>query len=245
MLEPKPETTYSDLIFNPIGIISSPYKEKFGIPRQPGLVTAAQATLTLLPPYNQPEIVRGLEQFSHVWLIFAFHATQDQGWKPTVRPPRLGGNARLGVFATRSTFRPNPLGLSVAKLSAIQVEGSTIRLVLTGVDLLDGTPILDIKPYLPYADALPHATAGFAQNEPVATQAVSFTALASAQCAQQQVRHQTNIRELVEQILRQDPRPAYQHGHAAERVYAMRLYDFDLRWHYTPAGIEVLELSSN
>lgn len=245
MLEPKPEITYSDLIFNPIGIISSPYKEKFGIPRQPGLVTEAQATLTLLPPYNQPETVRGLEQFSHVWVIFVFHATQDQGWKPTVRPPRLGGNARLGVFATRSTFRPNPLGLSVAKLSAIQVQGRTISLVLTGADLLDGTPVLDIKPYLPYADALSQASAGFAQDTPPAMQTVSFSSLASAQCEQQQARWQTNMRRLVEQILSQDPRPSYQHGQPQGRVYAMRLYDFDLRWHYTPAGIEVLELSSN
>ena len=245
MLEPKPEITYSDLIFNPIGIISSPYKEKFGIPRQPGLVTEAQATLTLLPPYNQPETVRGLEQFSHVWVIFVFHATQYQGWKPTVRPPRLGGNARLGVFATRSTFRPNPLGLSVAKLSAIQVQGRTISLVLTGADLLDGTPVLDIKPYLPYADALSQASAGFAQDTPPAMQTVSFSALASAQCEQQQARWQTNMRRLVEQILSQDPRPSYQYGQPQGRVYAMRLYDFDLRWHYTPAGIEVLELSSN
>lgn len=245
MLELKPEITYGDLTVNPIGIISSPYKEKFGIPRQPGLVTEAQATLTLLPPYNQPETVRGLEQFSHIWVIFAFHATQNQGWKPTVRPPRLGGNKRLGVFATRSTFRPNPLGLSVAKLSAIQVQGCTINLVLTGTDLLDGTPVLDIKPYLPYADALPQASAGFAQAMPLARQTVCFSALAAVQCEQQQVRWQTNMRRLIEQILSQDPRPAYQHGQPQARVYAMRLYDFDLRWRYTPTGIEVLELSSN
>jgi tRNA-Thr(GGU) m(6)t(6)A37 methyltransferase TsaA len=231
------------ILFNPIGTISSPYKEKFGIPRQPGLVTAARSTLTLLPPYNQPETVRGLEGFSHVWLIFVFHGTQAQGWKPTVRPPRLGGNARLGVFATRSTFRPNPIGLSVAELCDITIQGNHITLELAGADLLDGTPILDIKPYLPYADALTHASAGFAPDAPSPQQTVVFSAKASLQCAQKQAQYQTDVRLLIEQILSQDPRPSYQHGQQAGRVYAMRLYDFDLRWHYPASGIEVLELA--
>jgi tRNA-Thr(GGU) m(6)t(6)A37 methyltransferase TsaA len=229
--------------FHPIGTISSCYKEKFGIPRQPGLVTEARATLTLLPPYNQPDTVRGLEGFSHVWLIFVFHGTQAQGWKPTVRPPRLGGNARMGVFATRSTFRPNPVGLSVARLCAIQVQGSNITLELAGADLLDGTPVLDIKPYLPYADAINSANAGFAPEAPVAQQQVLFSALARLQCDQKQQQWQTDISRLIGQILQQDPRPSYQHGQLAGRVYAMHLYDFDVRWHYTPTGIEVLELA--
>lgn len=233
------------VVFHPIGTISSPYKEKFGIPRQPGLVTAARATLTLLPPYNQPESVRGLEGFSHIWIIFVFHATQQQGWKPTVRPPRLGGNTRMGVFATRSTFRPNPIGLTVAELCGIQVQGCRIALELQGVDLLDGTPVLDIKPYLPYADALPAARAGFAPEAPAAPLAVSFSAQAEPQCRQKQLQWQTDIRRLIVQILAQDPRPSYQHGQQQDgRVYAMRLYDFDLRWHYTADGIEVLELGS-
>lgn len=229
----------------PIGIISSPYKEKFGIPRQPGLVTAAHATLTLLPSYNQPETVRGLEGFSHVWVIFVFHATQQQGWKPTVRPPRLGGNARMGVFATRSTFRPNPIGLTVAELRGIQVQGNNITLELGGVDLLDGTPVLDIKPYLPYADAIPDARAGFAPEAPAAPLSVHFSALSDGQCRQKQARLNTDVRQLVEQILRQDPRPSYQQGQQEGRVYAMRLYDFDLRWRYTTDGIEVLELADS
>ncbi len=230
--------------FSPIGYVRSPYKEKFGIPRQPNLVTEARATLELVAPFNQPESVRGLEGFSHIWVIFVFHATAAQGWKPTVRPPRLGGNARLGVFATRSTFRPNPLGLSVAQLCGIQQQGSKITLTLAGVDLLDGTPVLDIKPYLPYADALYQASAGFAADAPQALQGnVQFSVLAGQQCAQQQQRLNTNVRLLIEQILHQDPRPSYRHGLADERVYAMRLYDFDLRWRYTPTGIEVLELA--
>jgi tRNA-Thr(GGU) m(6)t(6)A37 methyltransferase TsaA len=233
----------SSYTFHPIGTISSCYKEKFGIPRQPGLVTEARATLTLLPPYNQPDTVRGLEGFSHLWLIFVFHGTQAQGWKPTVRPPRLGGNARMGVFATRSTFRPNPVGLSVARLCDIQVQGSNITLELAGTDLLDGTPVLDIKPYLPYADAINSANAGFAPEAPVAQQPVMFSALARLQCDQKQQQGQTDIARLIGQILQQDPRPSYQQGQLGGRIYAMRLYDFDVRWHYTPMGIEVLELA--
>lgn len=235
---------FASCTFSPIGTITSPYKEKFGIPRQPGLVTAARATLTLLPPYNLPETVRGLEGFSHLWLIFVFHGTQAQGWKPTVRPPRLGGNVRMGVFATRSTFRPNPIGLSVAELCDIQVQGNHITLELAGVDLLDGTPILDIKPYLPYADAVAHASAGFAPEAPAVQQTVTFSERASGQCEQKQAQLNTPIRLLIEQILRQDPRPSYQQGQPLGRVYAMHLYDFDLRWHYTASGIEVLELAN-
>ena len=227
----------------PIGVISSPYKEKFGIPRQPGLVTEARATLTLLPPYNQPDIVRGLEGFSHVWIIFVFHGTQAQGWKSTVRPPRLGGNARMGVFATRSTFRPNPIGLSVAQLCSIQVEGSKVSLELGGMDLLDVTPVLDIKPYLPYADVISQANAGFASEAPQAQMNVTFSAIAESQCEQHGRQWKVNMRRLIEQILQQDPRPSYQQGQQAGRVYAMQLYDFDLRWHYADSGIEVLELT--
>lgn len=230
--------------FNPIGMIRSPYREKFGIPRQPGLVTAARASLTLLPPYNQPESVRGLEGFSHVWLIFVFHATQQQGWQPTVRPPRLGGNARVGVFATRSTFRPNPIGLSVAALNAVEIQGKQVTLHLQGVDLLDGTPVLDIKPYVPYADAIPDARAGFAPEAPVAQLPVRFSPTALAQCQQYQQQGHTDIRLLIEQILAQDPRPAYQHGEVSARVYAMHLYDVDVRWRYHADGIEVLELAT-
>lgn len=233
------------IFFPPIGLITSPYKEKFGIPRQPGLVTEARATLTLLPPYNLPETVRGLEGFSHLWLIFVFHGTQGQGWKPTVRPPRLGGNARLGVFATRSTFRPNPLGLSVVELCGIEVQGANVTLQLAGTDLLDGTPVLDIKPYLPYADALPHARGGFATDAPDIQRAVTFSVQALAQCAQKSIALGVDVQRLVIQVLQQDPRPAYRATEGAGRVYAMRLYDFDLRWHYTPAGIEVLELGGS
>jgi tRNA-Thr(GGU) m(6)t(6)A37 methyltransferase TsaA len=228
--------------FQPIGFIQSCYKEKFGIPRQPGLVTEARASLTLIPPFNQANTIHGLAQFSHIWLVFVFHATQHQGWQPTVRPPRLGGNKRLGVFATRSMYRPNPLGLSVVALTSINIQNGTIRLELQGCDLLDGTPILDIKPYIPYADALPHAQAGFANNAPAVLQAVSFTELALQQCQHKQAQWGVDIQRLITQILQQDPRPSYRQSEATPRVYAMRLYDFDLKWEYKLTGIKVLEL---
>jgi len=130
--------------FSPIAHISSCFKEKFSIPRQPGLVTAATAELVLNEPYASAEIVRGLEGFSHIWVIFAFHAVPLGQWKPTVRPPRLGGNQRLGVFATRSTHRPNPIGMSAVNLLDISIEGSEVKLILGGCDLLDGTPVLGV-----------------------------------------------------------------------------------------------------
>ncbi|MGL4678266.1 MAG: tRNA (N6-threonylcarbamoyladenosine(37)-N6)-methyltransferase TrmO, partial [Plesiomonas shigelloides] len=174
LLDLSPET----LTLTPIGVIQSPYKEKFAVPRQPGLVQDGNGELRLLPPYNQPDAVRGLEQFSHIWLVFVFHQTQEQGWRPTVRPPRLGGNERLGVFATRSTFRPNPIGLSKVELRGIKVHGGEVYLELGSLDLVDGTPILDIKPYLPYVDSEPEARAGFAQEAPQSDMQVLFSAAA-------------------------------------------------------------------
>ena len=149
-----------------IGTVRSCFGEKFGIPRQPGLCPSAWGKLVFNDAYRSPEAVRGLEGFSHLWLIFGFHKTAGQGWKPTVRPPRLGGDQRVGVFASRSTFRPNGLGLSLVKLERIDLTSADgPMLLLGGLDLLDGTPVYDVKPYLPYAEALPDATAGFAQDE--------------------------------------------------------------------------------
>jgi tRNA-Thr(GGU) m(6)t(6)A37 methyltransferase TsaA len=157
-----PNNTDAQFSLSPIGTIHSCYGEKFGIPRQPGLVKSATATLELLPPYNSPDALRGLDGFSHLWVIFLFHQSTRNQWKATVRPPRLGGNERVGVFASRSNFRPNPIGLSVVEL--LTVEGTQLH--LGGGDFLDGTPVLDIKPYLPYADCIPSATGAFATRTP-------------------------------------------------------------------------------
>ena len=165
----------SDFQFAQIGVIRSPYKEKFAVPRQPGLVKNGGGELYLLPPYNQADAVRGLENFSHLWILFVFHQTMEGGWRPTVRPPRLGGNARMGVFATRSTFRPNPIGMSLVELKGIRCQKEHVVLELGSLDLVDGTPVVDIKPYLPFAEALPEASASYAQQAPQAEVAVSFT----------------------------------------------------------------------
>ncbi|STQ82023.1 putative methyltransferase, YaeB/AF_0241 family [Hafnia alvei] len=151
----------SQFTFDTIGLIRSPYKEKFAIPRQPGLIEDGGGELELIAPYNQPEAVRGLEEFSHLWIVFVFHQTMEGGWRPTVRPPRLGGNARMGVFATRSTFRPNPIGMSLVELKSVETKGGKVILKLGSLDLVDGTPIIDIKPYLPFAESQPQAPRWF------------------------------------------------------------------------------------
>lgn len=230
--------------FNAIGVIHSCYKEKFGIPRQPRLVTEATATLELTPPYQHRDIVRELKHFSHIWLIFVFHNNPEIQWKPTVRPPRLGGNKRVGVFASRSPFRPNPIGLSLVELVNITYNKEKIQLELQGADLLDGTPILDIKPYIPYADCVANAQAAYAPDAPNAPKAVRFSKKAQQQCQQKERALNTNLSLLITQILQQDPRPSYKANKNAtdDRIYAMQLYDFDLRWRYDATGIEVIEL---
>jgi tRNA-Thr(GGU) m(6)t(6)A37 methyltransferase TsaA len=214
----------------PIGFIHSCFPEKFGIPRQAGLIDEACATLELISPYDNPEAVRGLEGFSHVWLVFVFHAHLDSGWKPTVRPPRLGGNKRLGVFATRSPFRPNPLGLSAVALDRITTDKGHTILHLRGVDLLDGTPILDIKPYLPYADALPDAQGGFAAERPGQPLQVNFTPEALSYCLAQQNAGYPQLLPLIRKILENDPRPAYHITRPGTHSFGMRVLDFELRW---------------
>jgi tRNA (adenine37-N6)-methyltransferase len=154
------------IAFTPIGIVHSPFKEKFGVPRQPGIATAARATLELLPPYDREEALEGLSGFSHVWLVFVFHATAAQGWQPSVRPPRLGGNVRVGVFASRSMFRPNPIGLSVVELEGYGREDGRLVLHVKGADLIDGTPVLDIKPYIPTRTASPMRAAAMPHMRP-------------------------------------------------------------------------------
>jgi tRNA-Thr(GGU) m(6)t(6)A37 methyltransferase TsaA len=228
--------------FQPIGIIRSCYKEKFGIPRQPGLVTAATATLELCPPYDCPEALMELQGFSHIWLVFVFHQAMRDEWKPTVRPPRLGGNQRIGVFASRSPFRPNPIGLSAVALEDVQCVDGHCKLLLRGTDLLDGTPVLDIKPYVPYADALPDARGGFATEPPENQLTVTFCEQAAQQCADREQATAVDLRQLIEQILRADPRPAYRANQPQEQSFGMRLYDFDLRWSVTGNHIEVTEL---
>ncbi|WP_409500900.1 tRNA (N6-threonylcarbamoyladenosine(37)-N6)-methyltransferase TrmO [Mannheimia glucosida] len=218
---------------NPIGFVESPYDEKFSVPRQPNLVAEGKGILRLIPPYNTPDAVRGLEQFSHIWLIFQFHHIPEREWHATVRPPRLGGNERVGVFASRATHRPNPLGLSKVKLEAVVAEGSEVYLKLGSVDLVNGTPIFDIKPYIAFADSEPQAVSGFAQQKPQARLAVRFSE--EAKQSVEFCRHfaKFDIEQpltFIADVIAQDPRPAYQQGKPSERVYGMNLAGYNIRW---------------
>ena len=160
---------------NVIARVESPYTEKFAIPRQPGIVSSAKGKVHFCNEYNNAELVRDLTQFTHVWIVFVFHQTQAQGWKSLVRPPRLGGNKKTGVLATRSNFRPNPIGMSVVQLDDVTIEkNGDVVLEVSGLDILDGTPVVDIKPYIPYCDALHNANAGFAQESPLANLSVIY-----------------------------------------------------------------------
>ncbi|OEU77717.1 MAG: tRNA-Thr(GGU) m(6)t(6)A37 methyltransferase TsaA [Desulfuromonadales bacterium C00003107] len=231
-----------EIHFETIGTIRSCYKEKFGIPRQAGLVPTATATLELLAPFNRAEAFTGLEGFSHLWLLFLFHGNDYKGWKTTVRPPRLGGNARLGVFATRSPFRPNPIGLSAVKLERIEQHAGKVTLHLKGVDLLDGTPVIDIKPYLPYADAIATASGGFAAEAPKGELAVHFLPQPEQICQVLEKDRYPGLRQLIIDTLRSDPRPAYYQKRPKKSCFGMKLFDFDLRWEHDDDGITVIEI---
>ena len=229
-----------------IATIHSPYKEKFAVPRQPGLVASAKAELEMLPPYDDINAFNGLEAFSHLWLVFEFHKnnaidSNGQTWSPTVRPPRLGGNKRVGVFATRSPNRPNNIGLSLVEYHGIvQRDGKTF-LSLSNIDLVDGTPIVDIKPYIPYADSIPEAKAGFAQASPVSMLSISFNEQANSQLQALPEQYQ-DLRQFIIEVLQQDPRPAYKKLKPDEKIYAMHLSDFNVKWQCTLDSITVLSI---
>ncbi|MBF0255534.1 MAG: tRNA (N6-threonylcarbamoyladenosine(37)-N6)-methyltransferase TrmO [Gammaproteobacteria bacterium] len=213
--------------FAPIAYIQSPFKEKFGIPRQPGLIPAARGRVVFVPPYDDPAALDGLEQCSHLWLQFVFHQNLQAGWQARVRPPRLGGNRRLGVFATRSSFRPNSIGLSVVRLDEISADPPGLSLAVSGLDLLDGTPVLDIKPYVPYADALSDASNGLAPAPPQRVLRVEFASDVVEWLEQTDPEGQ--LQGLIREILAYDPRPAYKQGEL-QGQYGMRLLGYDIRW---------------
>ena len=219
-----------------IARIRSDFPEKFGIPRQSGLVPQLRAKIVFEPEFRNADALRGIEGFSHLWLIWQFSAAVRETWSPTVRPPRLGGNERVGVFATRSPFRPNAVGLSCVKLEGVaHEEGSGDVLIVSGADLMDGTPIYDVKPYLPYADAHPEARGGFAPS-PKETVAVDCPPELLAALPEGQ-------REALLGVLAQDPRPQYQHD--PERVYGMSFGGWDVKFRVCGERLEVLSLTEN
>ncbi len=222
---------------SPVGFMRSCFKEKFAIPRQPQLAPAARGVLELVAPFDHADAVQGLEQVSHIWLLFLFHQTLEEKPRLKVRPPRLGGNQSMGVFATRATHRPNGIGQSVVKLEKVEPG----RLWVSGIDLLDGTPVLDIKPYVPYADSVEGATNTIASAAPMLIP-VQWEGSALLQAREHAQRLNEPLVELIEQCLAQDPRPAYQVP-TPERRYGTQLWDLDVRWHYPQNGlIRVLEV---
>ena len=217
-----------------IARIKSDFSTKFGIPRQSGLVKELQATIIMEPEFCNPDMLRGLDGFSHLWLIWQFSANADKTWSPTVRPPRLGGNSRLGVFATRSTFRPNFIGLSSVKLEGLEQTkdfGTVIH--VSGADLMDGTPIFDIKPYIPYGDCHPDATGGFTDTADSYLLEVDFPK--ELLCRLPEDKQLAAIG-----VLSHDPRPSYQKD--SERIYGISFAGFDIRFQVKEDRLTVIEV---
>lgn len=218
---------------HPVARVSTYYPDKFGVPRQSGLVPGARARLVFEPPFRNPDAVRGLEGFSHVWLIWVFSENLREGWSPTVRPPRLGGNVRMGVFATRAPFRPNPIGLSAVRLERVELhpqDGPVLH--LSGVDLVDGTPILDIKPYVPLADCIPEAAEGFTAS-PYERLDVEIPAALGESMPPEELAALADTLSL-------DPRPQYQDD--PERVYGLLFSGREVKFRVAEGCLHVLSL---
>ncbi len=220
----------------PIGVMRSCFGEKFATPRQPGLCPSSWGHISFHEPFRGEDFLRGIEGFSHVWVIFGFHETHDKGWSPTVRPPRLGGNQRVGVWASRSTFRPNGLGLSLCRIEGVHPSADGPVLLLGGVDCIDGTPIYDLKPYLSYAESVPEARCGYALDAPLAL-TVTVSKAAEEAFRKLPARDQAILRE----SLSQDPRPAVHDDKA--RVYGARLCGVNVRFSVDDQ-VTILEIES-
>lgn len=225
--------------FEAIGIVHSCYKEKFAIPRQAGLVSSATAYIEFFKPYNHPDMFKGLEGFSHIWLSFVFDQHLNKGFNNLVSPPMLNGTEQFGVFATRSPYRPNPIGLSVVKLEQIQFREDSIFLHIKGADILDKTPILDIKPYIQYADSIENTDNGFTSNIKENEFTIYFSAHVDTQIIKAK-KHIPDIRQFIEQLLSQDPRPHY--NKSFKTHYCTKVYQYDLHWKINSKDIEVLSL---
>ncbi len=218
-----------------IARIHSDFPTKFGIPRQAGLVEALRATVVFEPEYRNPDALRGIDGYSHLWLIWQFSEAIRPNWSPTVRPPRLGGNTRMGVFATRSPFRPNPIGLSCVELVGLrESQDQGLVLEVAGADLMDGTPIFDIKPYAPYADCHPEARGGFTETAGDFLLAVEFPPALLE-------RIPPDRREALIGVLSHDPRPSYQRD--PERIYGMGFGGFDIRFQVRENTLTVVDVT--
>ena len=227
-----------------IGYMHSPYQEKFGIPRQPNLVQV-ESYIEMSEPYNDLLAFDGIKEFSHLWLVWQFHDNKNQqlnkGFRPQVRPPRLGGNQKMGVFATRSMYRPSPLGLSVVQLKKVEKVGQSVRVYVMGSDLLDQTPIVDIKPYIQYSDSVPEARSGYAQYEPI-RKMVTWSQQAQQKQENLLQSAQLTLQEIdeLQQVLSLDPRPAYQNDE--QRIYGMKFANLDVKFTVNTLQVEIVDL---
>jgi tRNA-Thr(GGU) m(6)t(6)A37 methyltransferase TsaA len=226
--------------FEAIGVIRTPFRDKFGVPRQPGLVPAARGIIELRNDPDLATALRGIDSFSHLWLVFVFHVHDAKKWKPSVRPPRLGGAKKMGVLASRSPHRPNPIGLSAVKLESVDWDHPTgPRIEVSGIDLVDGTPILDLKPYIPYADSFPNASAGWA-SAAIDKKEVLFDVTLRDELKRIESQEHPRFRALVTQLLSLDPRPAYQaRQNPKSGEYGFWVFDYDVKYRVeTQAGTE-------
>ena len=222
------------ITITPIARMRSDFRSKFGIPRQSGLVEELQSTIVFEPEFRNEDALRGIQEFSHLWLIWQFSEAVRQDWSPTVRPPRLGGNTRMGVFATRSPFRPNHLGLSCVRLLSVErTKEYGMVLQVGGADLMDGTPIFDIKPYIPYSDCKPQAAGGFTERAGSFLLKVAFPPELLNKLPEQK-------REAAIGILSHDPRPSYQDN--PERIYGLSFAGFNIRFRVQGQLLTVLEV---
>ena len=227
MSAPAPDASWT---FEPIAVVRSCFKEKFGIPRQPGLAPHAMGTLKFKKSTGYSQALKSLEGFSHLWVIFVFHEHGAKNWKPTIRPPRLGGAKRVGVFASRTPHRPNPIGISVVKILDIRPNAKGgAEIDVEGVDLLDGTPVLDIKPYVAYCDSVPEAKSSWATDPLVDRVELKYSALALKKIKTVAVKIPT-FAKLVDELMSLDPRPAFQRKDPPGGHYGFRIMDWDVKF---------------
>lgn len=243
-MKPSGTKRLTEFTYSAIAKLRGPYKQKFAIPRQPNLVPEAVGEVVFVKDFADANGLRALDQFSHLWLLWHFHETSAQGWSPLVQPPRLGGKEKVGVFASRSPFRPNPIGLSVVRnLGSTEVDGKLV-LRVGGIDLVDETPILDIKPYVAYADAIVDAQSGFASQQPGSQRPITFSDTA-AQALTTYAADYPQLQGFIVSVLQQDPRPAWRVRENDDKQYGMALYDFNIKWQFSGDRIEVTAITPN
>ena len=230
-----------NISLTPIGKVNSPYKQKFVIPRQANLADAAIGIIELNKDFTDFDCLRGIDQFTHLWIIYFLHETAPQGWAPTVQPPRLGGKKKVGVFSSRAAFRPNPIGISAVKYIEHFKKDRSLHIKISGMDILDGTPVLDIKPYIPYADSIPNADGGYASEKPKQGLIVEFSDDAEKKISAFEAERE-NLRSLIVQVLSLDPRPAWGINTLDQKQYGATIFDINIKFQVHGEAVLVTEL---